>query len=151
MGAPSIRPFEPADLLACVNRDGWQGATLQMAEEQAKRGPAFTFVQDGRIIGVTGVVVPWPGVGTAWMALTDHINGHRIWLTKVSQAVLRHAVQAHQLHRLEATVLADSERNQRWLEALGFSREQDGRARAYTALGADMVRYERILEWRDDG
>lgn len=146
MGDPIVRSATVADILSCANRDGWHGMTEAMAREQVARGPAYAFECDGQVVGVTGMFLQWSGVGLAWMGLTHQVNGHGLWLTKTVQRLLDDTQAEHHLHRVEAVALAASLRNQLWLESLGFIREQDGIARAYTAMQADMVRYERIVK-----
>lgn len=142
MTEPVLRPFRVEDLLV-GNRDGEQIMTAELAE-QAARGPAFTAVLDGQILGSAGIVIAWPGVGMLWMTLSPELNGNGMWLTRVVRRVIEDAVRAHRLHRLEGYALADSERNQHWMEALGFTAEKDGRATAYLSDHRDVIRYERI-------
>jgi len=141
---PILRPFRPEDLRELLNRDGPQGLTEQAAREYVRRGPGFTAVVDGHILGAAGILLASPGVGVTWMTVREEINGHGVWLTRTVAAVLDDVARLARLHRLEAVALHESLRNQRWLEVLGFTREQDGVARAYTPDGRDMIRYERV-------
>lgn len=144
MPDPLLRPFRPSDLDALQNRDGEQGATKAMAHEQATGGPAFTAVVGDRVIGCAGIVLPWSGIGMAWMAIEPDLGERGLWLTRTVRRVLDDTQRACCLHRIEAVALADFEVNQRWLESLGFHVERDGRARQYLSGGQDVIRYERV-------
>lgn len=127
-----------------MNRDGQQLSNALMLS-QVTQGPAWTITLDGQAIGCGGVVVIWTGVGHAWMRLSDAIAPHGRWMFKVVRATLRDIIRAYGLHRVEAEALEDSLRNNRWLEHLGFNREESGRARAFLPDRRTMVRYELVL------
>jgi hypothetical protein len=79
---PTIRPFEPSDLDYILNRDGAQ-ITPEAICAQASTGPAFTAVLGDRPLGCAGLVLPWPGIGMAWMVLSDELVAlYPIWLSK---------------------------------------------------------------------
>jgi len=141
---PHLRPAQLSDLLAATNRDGWQGSTLKLAQAQLQQGPAFTAVEGDVILGTAGVIVPWHGMGQAWMVLRPELNGQGVWLTKTVRRMLDDMTAALDLHRLEAISLADSAVNQAWLQALGFSRELGGVAQGYFADGRSAIRYEKV-------
>ena len=143
MTRPLLRPFRAEDLLTFANRDGWHGQTVRLAIEKERGLVAFTAEADGQILGCAGIVSPWPGVGICWMELAEGMARHRLWMTRITRRVLEDTVRAHGLHRLEAVVLADNERNQRWIEAFGFEQE-GGKARAYTADRRDVIRFQRV-------
>ncbi len=143
--APTVRAFRSEDLAAIVNRDGQQ-IPQAVLMQQACAGPAWTAVVDDRPIGCAGVVMPWPGVGMAWMVLSEEIERHGIWLCKTVVAFLSETVNRHGLHRVEAVALVDSPRNQRWLSRMGFHVEQHGVARHFLADCRSVVRYEWIKE-----
>lgn len=145
VAAPTLRPFRASDLDALVNRDGAQIDRQQLLA-QARSGPAFTAEVDGVPLGCAGVVLLWPGVGSAWMVLTEEMVLHRLWLTRTVRHFLEDMTRVYRLHRIEAVALDDVTRNQGWLELLGFETEKDGRARHYLSDGRSMVRYERIRE-----
>lgn len=139
----TLRPFRPDDVLV-DNRDGSYGLTEDLAREQMRGGPAFTILDGEMVLGSFGMLLPWPGVGLVWMRLSESVNGHRLWLARIIKTALEDASRAYQLRRIEAYALEESERNQHWLEALGFTREDGGRARGYLPDGRDVIRYERV-------
>ena len=97
------------------------------------------------ILGCAGLILPWPGMGLAWMIISEEAGKHGFWMTKMVRYFLDDIIRCYGLHRIEAAVLVDNERNQRWIERLGFTRE-NGRARAYTQDRRDAIRYEWVKE-----
>lgn len=79
-----------------------------------------------------------------WMVLSGAISPHWRWMAKTTKQFLVVFVRVHGLHRVEASALDESSVNQRWLEWLGFTREQHGIARQYLVDKRSMVRYEWI-------
>lgn len=143
MTSPVLIAFKADHLLAMVNRDtaGLEDWRFALARESG--GPAYTAVVGDTLLGCGGVLLPWPGMGLAWLALTAEAGRYRVWLTRTARRVLADIMRAYELHRLEAVVRADNTRNRRWIEALGFARE-NGCARAYTTDRVDGIRYERV-------
>ena len=142
---PTIRHFQPSDLDVLVNRDGPQ-IPKSVILLQASAGPSFTAVADGMVLGCAGLVLPWPGIGMAWMVLAEEMGPHGLWLTKTVKAFLHQMVQTHSLHRLEAVATFGSLRNQRWLDALGFHVEQRGVAQSFLADRQSVIRYEWVKD-----
>ena len=141
MPSPILVPFKADHLATLVNRDTAQRDPWTLAVEKQQSGPAMTGMLDDLVLGCAGVILPWPGMGLAWMVLGEKVGNHGIWMTKMVRRFLDDVIRCHSLHRLEAVVLADNERNQRWIERLGFTRE-NGCARAYTQDQRDAIRYE---------
>lgn len=140
---PVLVPYKAAHLMSFEDRDKWTVNSWQIALGR-ETGPAFTGMVDDQIIGCAGVMLPWPGMGIAWVTVSPvAVLYHGYWMTRSCRRVLNDVVRAFNLHRLEAVALADSDTNQRWLELLGFVRE-DGRATAYLPDKRDVIRYERI-------
>lgn len=140
---PTVRPFQPTDAAQFVNRDGFQCTQAHLLM-QSQSGPAFTAELDGRPVAAAGIVLTWPGLGLAWMVIAEDMPLPPLWLTRTVKRFLADLVRRHGLHRLEAVTVQDSIRNQRWIEAIGFSREQYGVARRYLADDRAVIRYERI-------
>lgn len=143
MTEPRIIPFRAEHLVAFQNRDTPVREELMLAIQKERGGPAYTGVAGEVILGCAGVIILWSGVGAAWMVLSDTAALYRIWLTRTVRRAMADVMRAYGLHRLEALVIADSERNQKWIEALGF-RPEGGTAHAYTQDRQDAVRYELV-------
>lgn len=142
---PTIRPFEADDLLVVLNRDGCQ-VPHETVVQQAAGGPAWTAVIDGQPAGCGGLVLPWPGIGMCWLVVSDELITYRLWLTRTVGKFLINTIRAYELHRVEAVALDESQRNQDWLELIGFTREEHGRARAFLSDRRTVVRYEWVKE-----
>jgi hypothetical protein len=140
---PRIIPFHPEHLFAFMNRDKWNQEDYRLAVEREQRGPAYTAVVGETVLACAGVMVVWPGVGSAWMAWSEDAARYPIWLTKAVRRLVQETAMIFGLHRIECVVLADNERNQRWIARMGFTMEQ-GKARAYTPDKRDVIRYERM-------
>lgn len=141
MPSPMVIPFKAEHLTALVNRDSQQREPWALAIEKQQGGPALTGMLDDRVLGCAGLILPWPGVGLAWMVLSEQIGDHGLWMTKMVKRFLDDVIRCHGLHRLEAVVLAENTRNRQWIERLGFTQE-NGYARAYTQDQRDVIRYE---------
>ena len=111
---PSLIPFKPEHNGGLVNRDDGQvnDEDQAMLIAKATAGPAYTMVLGEAIVGAGGVIVTHPGVGYAWLNLTEVVGRYGIWLTKVVAGVLREAIDGHDLHRIEAAVVGNYDTNQ---------------------------------------
>jgi len=145
MPKPMLVPFEAKHVMMMQNRDSAIDEPWSLALEKQLAGPAFTAIVDGKVLGCAGLLLPWPGIGLAWMELSEEIGTHGRWLTLVTRRGLADLIRVYSLHRVEVVVLADSPRNQQWIEAIGFTRE-NGRARAYSSDRRDVIRYEWVKE-----
>ena len=138
---PKLVPFQAEHLFSLRNRDGGPIDTVESALEKEKGGPAYSAITD-RVLGCSGIIFMWPGVAQAWATFSDDLaKHHAIWMTKQVRSKLRELILAHDLFRVEMTVLASDKRNQEWARFLGFSCE-GGVARDYLGLGVDAYRYE---------
>lgn len=100
-----------------------------------KSGPALTVYDERGIIGCGGILLLHPGVGQAWMVSTWRILRHKISVVKLINSYLRTAINAYNLSRVQAYVLAESKQNLRLARFLGF--EEEGTMRKFM-LGKDF-------------
>ncbi len=114
-------------------------ALIKTAVMVENRGPAFTGVCGGRVLGCGGIVPLWSGVGEAWSVFSDEISGHGFWLHRTVKRFIRDAMLGMDLGRLQISVRTDSERNIKWAEKLGFHNE--GRMPRYGHDGSDHFRF----------
>ena len=103
------------------------------------QGPGWTALMGDQVIGCAGICPLWPGVADIWAVFGDGVCGCRFWFHRVSKLLLRDAVAGLGLWRLQTLVRADSERNIRWVESLGFEREWI--RRRYGPDGTDFIDY----------
>lgn len=138
-------PFKAQHMLLFSNRDNVIQDII-LHEQKEHLGPAFTgFTNEGKIVGCAGIMIMWPGVGIAWCAFAEDIREHGLWMTGMVKRVMQDVIRNHNLHRLEAVVLSDNMRNVKWIEALGFTREENSVARKYTQDRKDVYRYEYVM------
>ena len=141
---PRLIPFVAEHLAWFVHRDSDYIESVQSALDKERRGPAFTAVLDERVVGCSGIMLAWPGLGVAWATFSNELLvKYPIWVTRVTRSVLHTTMRVWKLHRVELVVLAGNERNARWCETLGFVPE-GGVARCYTTSKHDVVRYELV-------
>ncbi len=138
-------PFRAEHLLMFDNRDTSLKETLRLGVEKENRGPAYTALEDEKVMGCGGIILQWPGVATVWMTLSEDLpKKHGLWITRMTKRILADAIRAFNLHRVEAVVMDGNEVNHRWIRRLGF-REEGGVATAYTSDKKDCVRYQLIV------
>lgn len=122
MTEPVLVPFQAAHLREFWDRDGWAPKDWPLAMEQERARMAFTMLVDGQVLGCAGVG-RLNGAWKAWVTITDAAFAYRVWVTRNVRRILEDSSRALGIDRVEAVTLADSPRNQRWIEALGFQRD----------------------------
>lgn len=137
---PRLIPFKAEHLLNFVQRDG---ETIDFRSAIIKeQSPSYTAMVDDLVIGCAGVCLQWSGVGIAWTMFSKDAERYMLWCTRTIRAVLRDITRAHNLHRIELTVLEGLPRYEAWARMLGFEREENGRARLYSQHKQNVIRYE---------
>ena len=140
MTDPVLRSFRSEDLVHIVGNH-----VEPYLISQALRGLSFTAEWNGQPIGCAGIMICWPGFGSCWLLASPLITEHRLWLIRIVRRVIAEISQALSLYRLEAlAVSTPAQEYGRWLELIGFAREQDGCATSYTPKGLDMIRYQLV-------
>jgi hypothetical protein len=143
LAIPRLIPFRAEHLHALSYRDGDRLETIKQSIRKETMGPAYTAVKDDMILGCAGVVLCWPGMGSAWAVITSDLAKHYpIWLTKTVRLALKDIMRAYNLHRIEMAAL---EEHARWAVGLGFDYEEF-KAKKYTSDKRDVVRLEMISE-----
>ena len=97
--------------------------------------------EDGKCRGVGGAIKEWRGVATAFMALSDEIFKHPLWLHRQAKQKMIEVVDEMELHRLQALVEVGFPKHYEWAERLGFKPE--GILRQYCYNRKDWV----IFSW----
>lgn len=139
---PTLIPFKAEHALEIDNRD-LEKHGIEFARTKEEGGPAWTVMVEDRILACAGFVAPWEGMGIVWVSCSKEIDQYAIWFTRICRRLLREQMDQWNVHRMEAVVLADSERNIRWAEAMGFTCE-GGIAHKYTSDQRDCLRYELV-------
>jgi hypothetical protein len=110
-------PFQPEHLAGIDPPAMTPGQLEFFCHRYRARGPAWTGLEAGRVVGCGGVVVTGE-VGTAWAIIgrpAPAVAIHRAALWALEKARTDAA-----LRRIEASARTDWERAGRWLRRLGF-------------------------------
>jgi L-amino acid N-acyltransferase YncA len=89
------------------------------AAGDAWEGRAVSAVEDGRVLGIAGLVVDGDE-GTVTMALSDELRARPCALHRLVKRKLGETMNENNLKRLHAMVHREFEAGQLWLERLGF-------------------------------
>ncbi len=140
-----IRPITTGDL-EYVKQNPYQDSVKDLPDVPMPLN-AFTCLHDGEIIGVGGVNIFYPGVGEAWLILTNHANKETIFgFRKFCQIreTLDAIIAEQGLWRVEAQARAGSVESIRLIEVLGF--EQICVRRNYCQDKTNMILFERLID-----
>jgi hypothetical protein len=125
----------PERILACCGTEHWQ--------EIARRGEAYSGLDEGLLFFCAGVAPIWHGRWYVWAILSANTTPTRmLWLHRQAIKWLDGMQQGEEFRRLEATARADAPAANRWLRMLGF--ECEGYLRCYDADGNDHRLYARV-------
>jgi hypothetical protein len=113
-------------------------------------GPSYVAWSNGTFLGCAGIVIYWPGVGEAWMAITpkgmEYLGtkeGFKDAIETIKTAFMKIAVE-HDLRRVHAFVPSEDAPAVRWAEGFGLQRE--GFHRKYMPDGRDCYSLAWIRE-----
>lgn len=133
-----MTPREPDASQAGCLKDYIAAATLY-----SENGPAFTGFVEDIPIAVAGIMIPWPGLGTAWSFTTAQVAQfpcafHRGIKRKIEEIAVEKG-----LRRLQMDIPHDHVVSRRWALRLGFRRE--GAMPKYGPTGDLWLRYSRLF------
>lgn len=109
-----------------------------VAKTYIARGPCYAGFLEGKLLGVAGICILWPGVGEAWAVPTDWGRRHAGAYHRAVRDGYRQIVAEQALRRVHAWVDAEFWAGIRWAMALGF-RVETPRLRQYGPDGHDFV------------
>lgn len=81
-----------------------------------------TVVSDGRIIGVIGYMIMWPGVAEVYLIPSKYLPEYALPFARLVKRYLASIVSSHNLHRLQTASPSD-ELHDQWMTFLGFTCE----------------------------
>lgn len=123
-------------------------------QESAKHYPmtavpesTHTYIFDGEIVGVGGIIDYYPGVGEAWLMLTKQARKHGIFGIIAFRAIehnLNKLIAEHDVKTCVASARADFPEAIKMLTALGF--EYEGTRRKFTPDRCDLHIYSRLID-----
>lgn len=147
-GSAAVRPeiirFEPAHLLAFDWREFDRDDCARWTRELMQRYPSvsYTGVAGARVLGCAGLVFFDAGIAFAWLAASHDLERHKVWFHRTIKVYFRAVMRSYALRYVFTWVREDSERNRKWIEAMGFQRrretqaEGDGTVHLKYAIGA---------------
>lgn len=121
-------------MIDVVPAEPWMAAQMQLQAAQISTGQAMSHdsirmamrggmalaaVTDGAVIGMAGIFERWTDVGLAWALLSDDFARHKFTVFKI----MKRAIDASPLHRIEANVVVGHTEGERLLAHLGFAKE----------------------------
>jgi hypothetical protein len=104
--------------------------------------PAFTVMDNGKLILSFGIYPLWPGVAEGWMIPSNLISSKAIALIRGAKAVFNNIGNEMQLHRLQFMVRSSHVQATRFAEVLNFEREAT--LSKYGPCGDDYYIYARF-------
>jgi hypothetical protein len=131
--------FEPHHVWQVESRSAQSRAEIVQAMKLIHNRPGlfFSLAVDDRLIGLAGIVVLVPGVGFPMGLFSDAVAAHKIWFHRTVKQYFNAIVRHFDLKKLGVVGAADSERDCRWIESLGFELKgpvpdyRDSRGRSY--------------------
>jgi hypothetical protein len=142
---PEIVQFEIDHVWRVKNRGGESAEELARGVALLRDCPHMFFSGRvaSRIIGLAGIVFLGARAGFPMALFSDEIGAHKLWFHKTVKRYFAAIVRSFELETLAVEIAAESERNRRWIQALGFKLE--GPLADYRdSMGRDylMYRYE---------
>lgn len=143
-----IIPFEPEHLrnLQARSFEGREMAAFADPEAQAReylrRGPAFSGLIEGRLMGCLGVCLLWRGVAEVWMVTTDLVAQFPLAFHRAISQGIAVMEKSLNLWRLQVAVHHEHKISRNWLRRLNF--QEEGEMPRYGPDGATYVRMARV-------
>ena len=142
----NIRPYEEGDIDKIIPRD----MDLRLAgpdykekiRKNVEKGETITAQKDGEILAITGLVMICPGMAEIWSFTGKAIDRYKILFAQASILVVDFWIRKYKLHRLQANTHIEHVTSIKWLEWLGFEREE--LMRNFGVSAEDFYLYARI-------
>ena len=147
IGEVEILEFEPEHgerILVNGDDPGLKQFTPTTLEMYAQAGPAYTAIAYDQVVLCAGIMLMWPGVGTAWAVVSPLIERYRVSGSAAAMYGLKYLIDKYQFHRVQAPVYEKFDRGIRWVEFLGFKRE--GPLEAFGRNRENYIMYAWIKE-----
>jgi hypothetical protein len=137
-----VRPFDPEDLERLHPRPAGQHSECPKTILTS----AFTFLLAGEPIAICGGFTFIPGVVHFWGLMSERITERPLDFHKKCLEILRWYEETQGVRRMQIEVSVDYDEGQRWVRALGFTKE--GRLKAWLPDGTDVYLYGRVKAWQ---
>lgn len=126
-----VVPFRASDLLEFQPRAEGTAPPIESTRawrlglQYQQEGPAFTMRVDGRVVACAGVVLRQDGLATAWLVASEDIRRYRFTLYKRVKRELDSIMRYAAIQRVQTILPPGFPDAKRWLECLGFRRDDD--------------------------
>tara|TARA_R100000700_G_scaffold37257_1_gene47238 strand:+ start:3600 stop:4040 length:441 start_codon:yes stop_codon:yes gene_type:complete len=138
--------FEHAEALLAENlNDDRNRPSFGFVEHLVQRDMAFTFIDHGHLIAISGIQPLWPGAGEAWLMASDKLDTHKISVSRICRRWMRKIANEQDLHRVQAHMKSDWPELSRWARFLGM--EFEGTIRQMTPDREDYDMYSWVRKW----
>ncbi|MGF1593837.1 MAG: hypothetical protein ACFCUW_11190 [Kiloniellaceae bacterium] len=119
MGGLRVVPFAPAQLADLEPPVFCRGQLRDFAAAYRPAGPAFSLVEEGRVLGCAGLVLEGTR-GRAWAFLSESLRQRPFLLHRTVRRALPALARHYDLEIIDAEAHADFAAARQWLERLGF-------------------------------
>jgi len=143
-----IRPFKaehamqlelrPEESEAKENLDLYK----QFAYMRYTNGPARSLYYHSKLLYCCGIILMYPGVGSAWIVCDKAIKGFGRECLYYTGKLLDEHIKQHKLHRVQAEIKSSVDCFHKFILRLGF--EEEGTMRKYGPDESDYILYSRI-------
>jgi hypothetical protein len=133
-----MTPREPDASQAECLKDYIAAATMY-----SENGPAFTGFVLEVPIAVAGIMIPWPGLGTAWSFTTPLVAQFPCAFHRAVKRKIEEIAKERGLRRLQMDVPESHTISRRWALRLGFHAE--GAMPCYGPDGESWIRFARLF------
>lgn len=118
-------PFKAEHALGMVlteqARASMQGLALaDNYRRKEESGPGWTMWADDEVVGCAGVMIPWPGVGHAWLLPSPHLAKFPRTVVMTVAHTLYDMIEKLKLRRIDCEVQVGFTTGERFIRALGF-------------------------------
>jgi hypothetical protein len=127
---PEIVRFEPEHLLAFDWREFDRADCTRWTRElmETHASISYTGIVGGHVLGCAGLIFFDKRTAFAWLAVSKDLESYRLWFHRTMKHYFRAVMRSFTLKYVFTWVREDSERNRRWIEAMGFKSQGEREA-----------------------
>lgn len=130
-------------ILECGVTTVGNDALRKLAQQREDGGKCLAGFTNGRLIGVGGIDMYWPGVGEVWMMLCDKGKEHPMESIRGIREILNTVINDNYLWRVQTTCRADFPEAIRIVKILGF--KYDCKLDLYGPDRSDYFLYSMVI------
>ena len=115
----SYRNYEPGDIEKVDARYEVIGPD-NLSDYHLENSHMRTFYSGDKILGVMAHTMIWPGLGEAWVHVSEDIRGHGMSLVRNTKRILEEDQRIYNVRRTNALIHEDRYEYLKWVKLLGF-------------------------------